>query len=494
MSRAGFPFLFGIYGKKATRDTVKVLKDTGACGVLLLARNIETAEQTRALTSELVQRVGRPLVFAVDHEGGWVLRFKAGVTPLPGNCALGRCGDEKLAYATGRQMALELRPLGIQLNLAPVLDVLTQAYNPGIGIRSFGSDPVLVGRLGAAMIRGMQDHGVAACAKHFPGKGAASVDAHVALPTIKLPRRVFERDHLRPFGDAVKAGVACVMTSHVRYPELDSAIATFSTKIIGGLLRRRLGFNGVVVADDLCMGAVTGRMPVQQAAVSSLAAGHDLLIIAHDLQAQAESAELIEQAVTEKIIDRASLARSCRRIEALFDPPRPKSGLACAEEGARLARAVARLGVRPARSGSLALPLRRSRKPLLVIFPDFREVSERFTFEGGPLGPERQLKRRLKAWGPAKIVRCPIENDKINGLAESAAAAERVLFFCFEARRFPGQRAALQALSRGMAKKTVLCMIRGGWDLALADAAMTALDVGGYRLTQVEAALDALLA
>lgn len=488
MSRAGFPFLFGIYGTKATRDTVSLLKDTGACGVLLLGRNIETAAQTRALTEDLVQKVGRPLIFSIDHEGGWVLRFKSGVTPLPGNWALGRAGDEDLAYATGRQMALELRPLGIQLNLAPVLDVVGK-YNPGIGIRSFGSDPALAGRLGAAMIRGMQDHGVAACAKHFPGKGAATVDAHVSLPTIRLAPKVFERDHLRPFKDAVDAGVASVMTSHVRYPALDKAIGTFSKKITQDILRRKLGFEGVIVADDLCMGAVSGNMPVQQAAADSFAAGHDLLIIAHDVQAMADAPEMVEQAVPAGAIE-----ASCRRIATLFDPPAAKKAKTDAAEGRALAAEAARRGLAEPRRGVLPLPLAPTKKPLLVVFPDFREVAERFTFEGGPEGPERAVAGRLKAWGPAKVVRAPVESAAVGALTKEAAKAERVLFFCFEARRFPGQRAALKALAKAAPRKTAACLIRGGWDAELAPKTMTSLDAGGYRLSQLDAALDRLLA
>ncbi len=493
MTGAGYPFLFGIYGAKATRDTVALLKRSGACGVLLLARNIETAEQTRALTEELVQRVGRPLIFSIDHEGGWVLRFKAGVTPFPGNYALGRAGDEKLAYAVGRQMALELRPLGIRLNLAPVVDVLTKAYNPGIGIRSFGDEPALVGKLGAAMIRGMQDHGVAACAKHFPGKGAATVDAHVALPTIDIAPKAFERGHLRPFADAVKAGVSSVMTSHVRYPALDSKIATFSEKITRDILRGKLGFEGVVMADDLCMGAVSGRMPIQQAAVQAFAAGHDLLILAHDRDVQAESAELMEQALADGLIDRQDFEDACRRIGRLLNLPCARKARASRREGARLAREIARRAVRPARRGSQALPLRPSSSPLLVVLPDFPQVSQRFTFEGGPLGPERALKERLRRWGPATIVRASVEKPELPGLAARVDKAERVLFFCFEARRFPGQKAALELLSKRAADKTVLCLIRSAWDLDLAAPAMTAVDPGGYRLTQLEAALDAVL-
>ncbi|MDE2038855.1 MAG: beta-N-acetylhexosaminidase [Elusimicrobia bacterium] len=493
MRSAGFPFLFGIHGRRATRETVGLLRRSGACGVLLLARNIETAAQTKALTEELTQRLGRPLLFSVDHEGGWVLRFRQGVTALPGNCALGRAADDKLAYATGRQMALELRPLGIQLNLAPVLDVLTPNYNPGIGIRSFGPDPALAGRLGSAMIRGLQDHGVSACAKHFPGKGAATVDAHVALPTIRLGRSAFERGHLRPFKDAVRSGVACVMTSHVRYPALDGQVATFSEKITRRLLRERLGFKGVVIADDLCMGAVSARMPIQEAAVKAFAAGHDLLILAHDRQAQEEAAQLMEQALADGLVDREGLEASCARIAALLERPASPQR-ASAREGQLLARRVARRGIALARRGALALPLKPSKRPLLVVLPDFSEVAQRFTFEGGPRGPEREIRGRLSRWGRARLLRAPVESGDLNGLAKAVEEAERVLFFCFEARRFPGQKAALRLLSRRAADKTAVALVRGRWDLDWADPKMTALDAGGYRLCQLSAVLDEVLA
>lgn len=210
--------MFGVYGTKPSRATVALFKSTAATGVLLLARNIETPAQTKAYVAELEQRLGRELLVAVDHEGGWVLRFMSGVTAFPGNAALGRARDPKLAYAVGRQMARELAPLGVRMNLAPVLDVATKDYNPGIGIRSFGSDPKIAARLGAAFVRGLQDSGVSACAKHFPGKGAATVDAHVDLPTIKLPRAAFKRAHLAPFAAAVRAEVDAIMTSHVRFP------------------------------------------------------------------------------------------------------------------------------------------------------------------------------------------------------------------------------------------------------------------------------------
>ena len=483
MTDPGRLFMFGVYGLKPTRDTVSLFKATGATGVLLLARNIDTPAQTRAYARELEQRLGRPLLVAIDHEGGWVLRFRSGVTPFPGNAALGRAKDPKLAYAVGRQMARELAPLGVRMNLAPVVDVATEAYNPGIGIRSFGSDPALAGRLGAAFVKGLQDHGVSACAKHFPGGGAATVDPHVGLPTIRLARAPFRRTHLSPFAAAARAGVDAIMTSHVRFPAFDSVPATFSPKIVRGLLRTELGYDGLVISDDLCMGAITRRWPVADATLRCLDAGHDMLMIAHDERGMREAAELLREAGAPDEQLRAAL----RRIERLL-PRRKADRAAGAEEGAALSRTIAAKAVVVARRGTLAVPA--PRRGTLVVAPDFREVRGRFTFEGGPGGPEALIRRRA---APARVVRAPVETTDLGALEKAARAAERVLFLCFEARRFPGQKAALRLLARSAASKTAAVLIRSPRDLDLCPKGMTVLDAGGYRLASLEAALSRAL-
>jgi beta-N-acetylhexosaminidase len=473
-------FMFGVYGTKPSRETAALFKATAATGVLLLARNIETPAQTKAYVDELEQRLGRPLLFAVDHEGGWVLRFASGVTAFPGNAALGRARDPKLAYEVGRQMARELAPLGIRMNLAPVLDVATKDYNPGIGIRSFGANPLLAGRLGASFARGLQDHGVSACAKHFPGKGAATVDAHVDLPTIRLPRAAFARTHLAPFKAAVAAGVDAVMTSHVRFPAFDSVPATFSSKIVRGVLREELGYDGLVVSDDLCMGAITKRWPVAEATMKCLDAGHDVLMIAHDVQGMRDAVELLREAGAEP----DAVAEADARIERLLGRRRadrradPAAGLA-------LARRVAARGVVVARRGALRLPVPADAGTLVVV-PDFREVRERFTFEGGPGGPEALVRRLSRG---ARVACAPVEATELGSLAAEVRRAKRVVFLCFEARRFAGQAAALKLLAREAASRTVAALIRSSWDLALCPRTMTVVDAAGYRLVSLEAAL-----
>ncbi len=483
MTDPGRLFMFGVYGTKPSRDTVSLYKSTGATGLLLLARNIETPAQTKAFVDELEQRLGRPLLVAVDHEGGWVLRFVSGVTAFPGNAALGRARDPRLAYAVGRQMARELAPLGIRMNLAPVLDVATKDYNPGIGIRSFGSDPRLAGVLGAAFTRGLQEHGVSACAKHFPGKGAATVDAHVDLPTIRLPRPAFEKTHLAPFRAAVAAGVDAVMTSHVRFPAYDSVPATFSSKIVRDVLRGTLGYKGLIVSDDLCMGAITKRWPVAEATLRCLDAGHDVLMIAHDVQGMRDAVELLRSAGA----DEAQVAAADARITELL--PRRTSGRPSAAEGLATARTVAARAAGVARRGALTLPVPAGRGTLVVL-PDFHEVRERFTFEGGPRGPEARVRSLARG---ASFLRAPIEAARLGALEAAAAKAERVVFLCFEARRFPGQAAALRSLSKKAAKKTVAVLIRSSWDIDLCPREMTVVDAAGYRLVSLEAALALVL-
>jgi len=484
MTDPGRLFMFGVYGLKPSRQTISLFKSTGATGVLLLARNIETPAQTKAYVSELEQRLGRPLLVAIDHEGGWVLRFKSGVTPFPGNAALGRAKDPKLTYAVGRQMARELAPIGIRMNLAPVLDVAVKDYNPGIGIRSFGSDPKLAGRLGAAFIKGMQDNGVSACAKHFPGKGAATVDAHVDLPTIKLPRAAFSRTHLAPFRAACAAGVDAVMTSHVRFPAFDSEVATFSKKIVHDVLRGELGYDGLVMSDDLCMGAITKRWPVAEATLKCLDSGHDVLMIAHDLQGMTDAVDLLREAGAPP----DQLAAADARITRLLH--RRKAPAAKPAEGAALSAKIAGKAVVVVRRGALRLPVPLSPETLVVL-PDFREVRERFTFEGGPGGPEA-LARRM-APGCAFAL-APVAETDLGRLPELVKRAKRVVFLSFEARRFPGQAAALKLLAGTPASKTATVLIRSSWDLALCPRAMTVVDSAGYRLVSLEAALARVLA
>lgn len=492
------PFLFGFEGKRASRATVNLLRDTHAAGVLLLARNIDSPVQIRALVRGLQDALGRRLIVSIDHEGGWVLRFTGGITFFPGNAALGRAGDPVLAERAGAVMGRELAAMGINFNLAPVLDVLGPAYNPGIGIRAYGQDPVLVGRLGAAFIRGQEGHGVAACAKHFPGKGAATVDAHIDLPIIKISHRELDRVHLAPFREAIRAGVASIMTSHVLMPAIDrQAPATFSRRAVHGLLRRRLGFRGMIVSDDLCMGAVSKRLPVGEAAVSALTSGHDLLIVAHGESLMREAAEAAGLALDGGLLPIPERAALNARLAGFLRRWDNRKAAASPLPDDSLSREISQAALEILRVGAVSLPLRWpawKRPRVLAVWPDLREVQERFAFEGGPHGPGDRVKAALLRW-PAKIswAASPVTSERVpTSLTNAAKRADIVLFFCFEARRFPGQKATLETLRRVAGNKQICLLMRSPSDLDLLAAETTAITAHGYRNCQLDVMLRSL--
>jgi beta-N-acetylhexosaminidase len=372
---------------------------------------------------------------------------------------------------------------------------LGKKYNPGIHIRSFGQDPDVVAKMGCAFICGQQGHGVAACAKHFPGKGAARQDAHLSLPLISESRRTLLRTHLAPFQAAIRAGAACVMSSHAVYPALDrsKAPATFSKPIILGLLRRRLGFKGVAISDDLCMGAVTRSRAVPEAALEAFLAGHDLLIVAHIPEAMLETAELLLAAAADGRIPAGRWEESMARLAALsrsFHPAR--ASVPKLENG--LALRIARKAVEVLQKGAVPIPLPLRGRRLAVVWPDLREVRERFTFEGGPEAPYRRLKAHIAGW-PAKasFTLTPVVSEaSVEPAVRAAKKAGIALFFCFEAMRFPGQKRALDSLQMSEADKLVVCFLRNPWDKELLAPRVSALHAYGYRDCQIKALLEVL--
>jgi beta-N-acetylhexosaminidase len=255
----------------------------GLAGVTLFGPNIENAAQVAALVTRLRSARSEPII-AIDEEGGDVTRIahRRG-SPYPGNAALGAIDDVTLTEAVYRALGTDLAALGINVDLAPSVDVNTAADNPVIGTRSFGSGPGLVARHAAAAVRGLQAAGVAACAKHFPGHGSTRSDTHHAIALVDGPMaQVIQRD-LPPFEAAIAAGVRAVMPGHLRVPELTGDLpASLSAAALTGLLRGQLGFTGVIVSDALEMRAVSLPFGIPEAAVLAVAAGTDLLCFGRD--------------------------------------------------------------------------------------------------------------------------------------------------------------------------------------------------------------------
>ena len=288
-----------------TAEMRSLARDFSLGGVILFARNIEAPEQVAELSLD-VQGLAAdlPLWVSVDQEGGRVARLKAPFTEWPPMAVLGRSGDVQLAGRFAAALATELRAVGITLDYAPVLDIHTNPKNPVIGDRALAGDAASVARLGAALITGLQDNGVAACGKHFPGHGDTSVDSHLDLPLVEHPPDRIRRVECVPFREAIRAGVAFIMTAHVLVPSFDEEKpATLSPRIVQSLLRNELGFPGVILSDDLEMKAIAKTYTVPDAAVEAIAAGCDgLLVCSGNVEVQAVMLEALVHAVEEEKI------------------------------------------------------------------------------------------------------------------------------------------------------------------------------------------------
>jgi beta-N-acetylhexosaminidase len=341
-------------GTVVTPEIRSLAREFQLGGIILFARNIEAPEQVAELSHDVQQLATEsPLWLSVDQEGGRVARLKAPFTEWPPMAVLGRSGDVQLAARFARALALELRAVGVTLDYAPVLDIHTNPRNPVIGDRALADNAEMVGRLGAAIIKALQDNGVAACGKHFPGHGDTSVDSHFDLPLVDHPPDRIRRVECVPLRAAIAADVAFMMTAHVLVPSLDEERpATLSPRIVRDMLREELGFNGVIVGDDLEMKAVARQYAVPDSAVQAIAAGCDgLLICSGNAEVQAQTLEALVHAVEDGRIPfkrvEDALARNRRAKERFLAAPvaagRPplRSVLGC-DEHRRVAEEMSR--------------------------------------------------------------------------------------------------------------------------------------------------------
>jgi beta-N-acetylhexosaminidase len=275
---AGQRLVIGLAGPVVDEELREIVALVRPAGFVLFARNVVDPAQVRDLNRELAALLPRdaPAVLAIDQEGGRVQRVRA--TRWPAMRVVGRGGAEAIGDV-GRRMARELRAMGFNLNFAPVADVDSNPDNPIIGDRSFGRRPARVAQAVAAFTTAHQAAGVSACAKHFPGHGDTSVDSHLALPTVDRTERSLRETELPPFRAAIEAGVGSVMSAHVVFPAWDAdRPATLSSKVIPRLLRGELGYDGLLFSDDMEMGAVRDRWPVDEQVAGATDAGVDLLL------------------------------------------------------------------------------------------------------------------------------------------------------------------------------------------------------------------------
>jgi beta-N-acetylhexosaminidase len=313
--------MVGMPGPHLDKETHKLIRKDHIGGIILFSRNIEDPLQLATLCRDLQAAALKrfPLFLAVDQEGGRVARLKEPFRSFPGNTAIGMDEEPvKKAIEFATVTSREMRVVGLNMNLAPVVDVQRGEIEKHLAGRSFGEDPELVAFLGRAVVKHLQKNGIMAVAKHFPGLGRADVDPHFHLPKINIELEELERINFPPFAAAIEEGVCGMMTSHAIYPALDpDRPATLSPLVLTELLRERMGFRGLTITDDLEMGAIAGDWSVADGALKSFQAGADILLICKDQSRVRESLDLMRLAFAKGTISTERLAQSLERIRKI---------------------------------------------------------------------------------------------------------------------------------------------------------------------------------
>lgn len=481
--------MVGFDGLHPPPEFIEFIRSEDVRSIILFARNLVSAQQAQQLIGELRSQVPQRLLIAVDQEGGAVTRLGCGVTTFPGNMALGAAGSVTLAREQGVESGLQLRGMGFDMNLAPVVDLHTNPENPGIGIRSLGAELEPVEHLARAVIEGHAESGVHCCLKHFPGKGAASADAHFSLPVIELPLSEMRGQHVEVFRRLLNS-VSSIMTSHIVVPALDpSSPATFSQAIVTDLLRVEMGFDGLLIADDLEMGALSGDSTVPAAALKAAVAGHDLLPICHELQLQTRAASMLSRALAEGQLSRVEHGRSVARIDALsgVSADRPLTRTA---KGDDVSDAIARAAIHCFVDPLGLLPLD-DRRPLHVVSME----SDDFTgvFEDDGVDWQQTLVSMLReSWNASVTLSVLTENGRHDSPAIPPDG--QVCCLTWNLRQAHGSvRERVLELLHANRERALVVHVRNPFDQALIPAGVTALTTFGFRNCQLRALVEALL-
>lgn len=346
---------FGFDGFDISPDLQATLETTPFAGVILFARNIQSLQQTRALTDRLRTLIRNPIV-AIDQEGGRVARLRDGVEELPAMLAVAAAGDTALAERAGAQLGFDLRRAGVNVDYAPVLDLMLMRMNTVIGSRAFGDDPEQVVRFAGAFAGGLRAQGMVPTFKHFPGHGSTAVDSHLDLPAIDLDEETFRARDLVPFARLLP-GAEALMTAHIIVRSLDpEKPATLSPRILTDLLRREIGFDGVCFTDCMQMDAIAKGVGTTEGAVQAVIAGADCVLISHKRELALESIDRIVEAVESGRLPRARLEEAYARVTRLRSSLAPPLPLDAAPPHSGVGREIGRKAVTVVRGSAPADP------------------------------------------------------------------------------------------------------------------------------------------
>lgn len=494
----GRMLMVGFAGFEPPPHILQWLAEGRVGGLILFARNVASPSQLAELTQACHEAAPYPILIAIDQEGGIVARLREGFTEAPGAMALGATGSEQLAEQVAGVLGAEMRAVGINWNFAPVLDLAhpSNIHNPSVGVRAYGDAPELVARLGAAQVRGFQSAGVAATAKHFPGKVQSPVDPHVDLPSVETPLEDMRTTDLVPYRAAIQAGLAAVMIAHVQFRALDPEHpSTLSHRVISGLLRQELGFGGVVVTDCMEMGAITRRYSSAQSALLAAQAGADVILISHTRERQEEAYRALVEAVNEGRLPAETVQAAVERVRTLAEryavtEPPALDRVHTPEHRAITLRA-ARAGLVQLRAEDDVLPLRADDARAVALIEFASHLDSDVLESGGQSGLAALLGARLPR---LQSVLLPSRAPDEEALARADTLAERadVLIVATRNAHLSPPQQELAARWLAQAQHGVLLCLRNPYDAGALEAG-TVLCTLGDGAPSLQAAVDALL-
>jgi beta-N-acetylhexosaminidase len=316
--KLGQMVLVGLDGYEMDESARQMIEEQHVGGFILFKSNIKSPGQLLSLLNQLKRTNSFqdiPLFLAVDEEGGEVSRMPEELRKIPSSGSIGQKNRPELSYAVGSIIAEEIKAFGFNVDFAPVLDINSNPQNPIIGSRAFGSDADTVRKHGIQAMKGIGSQNVIPVVKHFPGHGDTSVDSHIGLPVVKHSLERLESFEFVPFAEAIRSGADAVMVGHILLEQVDARYpASLSEPVIQGLLRKKLGFDGVVITDDMTMGAVTEGYPMGEAAILSVQAGSDIVLVCHTPERRKEVMEALGEASRNNILSKERIDESVYRI------------------------------------------------------------------------------------------------------------------------------------------------------------------------------------
>ncbi len=495
--KVGQRFAVGFPSAEISEDFVQLVKEYKIGNVILFKENIVDNQQLRQLCQEIQKLIrtetGYPAFITIDQEGGVVSRLGDDAAVVPSAMAISATGNVRNAYEAGRITATELAALGINFNLAPVMDINSNSNNPVIGVRSYGDTPETVSEYGVQMITGLLDGGVLCSAKHFPGHGDTAVDSHLSLPIVDKSLEELAECELKSFMAAIHAGVPAIMTSHILFPQLEKekVPATMSRPIITGLLKEKMGFQGLVLSDCMMMNAIQGFYGTVQGSLAAAKAGVDLIFISHSRDLASQSARAMLEALDNGELDAEEMDASVQKILAYKQkyadrPLPPLSLVGCKEHrdavGRMMDEAITEVqvpqGGRPALGASPLFLGCYPFRPTLVSNPEDRSICF-------PLYLQEQL------GGDCRITSIDPDAAEIASAVEATKGHTCLVIGTYNGHLKQGQMALVQALSE-TGIPTICTALRNTYDLVHISKNVYALAAYSYDKSSLAAVFKVL--